>query len=111
MSVINRQDTNVINPPDQGESFFHDIGSGANKIIEVPAGKNVCYFVITASTSVFYTYSRDENDPPVPATAPTSDGVINSHLLPNALNVSNITKLRIAPQAETTIYFEFREEV
>ena len=111
MSVTNRQDINVIDPPDDGESFFYEINAGESLIVDIPAGKRVCYFVPTSSTNTFYTYSQDENDPPAPAIAVASDGVINSHLLPNALNVSAMTKIRISPQATTAIYLEFRERV
>ena len=111
MSVTNRKDINVIDPPDAGESFFYEINAGESLIVDIPAGKEICYFVPTSSTNTFYTYSKDETDPPAPAIAVTSDGVINSHLLPNALNVSAMTKIRISPQATTAIYLEFREGV
>lgn len=111
MSVLNRKDVNIINPPESGESFFYNLTSGGNITINVPDGKTVCYFVPTESTNVFYTYSKDDSNPAIPATATTSNGVINSHLLPNALNVSYITKIRLAAQAATSIYIEFRDRV
>ena len=59
MSVVGRKDLNVINPPDSGESFFYSLSASDTLILDIPAGKTICYFVPFSSTNIFYTYSKD----------------------------------------------------
>ena len=103
MSVVGRKDLNVINPPDSGESFFYSLSASDTLILDIPAGKTICYFVPFSSTNIFYTYSKDTTDPPLPDIATADDGIINSHLLPNALVVGVMTKIRLAPLADVDI--------